>query len=245
MLAILANQKCLECRRTQKERRHMLAGPEYDNRILDAVERECKVSSISRIPAMVEWRKVTATGSWSYTVRSDDIILDWKPQVGRVLVLSSRMKGKLEPEEWAALVLPALIMNARFPRMIVRHLLLRWFLPGLLALSLILMVLYGIGDTGGVGLQQLPLIPTTVALLVGLFLAVYFFSAPYMKSVCLITDQQASQFIGRERIVHTLERLYAVADDQDFLSCKGFRGWFRHRPGIPQRIESLNSSQAW
>jgi len=64
-----------------------------------------------------------------------------------------------------------------------------------------------------------------------------------MKSIWLDADQQASHILGKRVVIHTLEKVYAVADDQDFLTCKGLRGWFRSTPGLPQRIDRLMSEE--
>ena len=147
----------------------------YDERVLESVRTACKVLGISKTPSVVEWRDITPPGYWSDAVHSDRVALIWKPQVGRVLVLPSRMKGKLEPEEWMPLVFSLLIMKTRLQGIVARHFLFRWTLLGLLIISFTLATLYGLGESLGINPQQFPPVPTVVLLLTVLFLASYFF----------------------------------------------------------------------
>jgi len=195
---------------------------EYDAQIVKVGKEVCQLLGVKSKLSRVSWRK------WSPFVRvsSDDCIF-----AGGVLALAWWMRGRLTPSEWRPLMASSLIYNKR----------LFWTMTEDMAITMIMMVILGIGGIGlffeilGTAGVLLYLI-----LLFGPFLQ-YRFSQEKGK-LKLKADVEAAKLLGTDAHLAVLEKIDSLRiDDMELRKKRRLSRYFSSSPSLTERIQNIGA----
>lgn len=210
---------------------------EYDRQIVESTKQLCtrlKVPVTRYNPYRVEW-----TDRVKGEANFDVVLADSCSFEPSLVTLEKRMKGKLNPDEWKALIAPELAYKFvairkghwRFLLQIVLPVVVGFGSLGVLLSLLLVPFLARYGDAGELGF---------VAVSIGVFFAAAVtlarLSLPGEKRARLEADRMAAQLVGRDQLIQALQKAQTSLDGRE----KAGRRRARVNPiSEKERIENL------
>ena len=149
------------------------------------------------------------------------------------LVSPSRLRGKLEPEEWRPLITSSLIYASKLKRKRALGIIARILGPVFLE-SLCLALLFATWPSIFTG-------PSLVAFVVGLFLIIAYgvlVVNPFLRNLRLGADRLAADILGRESLLRVLKKI----SDLGLNDYSDGSGRFATRPSLTERMRVLEMS---